>query len=169
MKRKLLLVILLSAVALDQVNAQQRLPSIHRAKIGLGPDVIVARKEVGYGGSLNIQVPILTKLSLTSTVSYYSFYTLENKKKVNTFDPSFVPVKVGARYYVSDAVYLHGDAGYAYPKTDGDIKSFIITPGIGFEFPYKKSAFDFGFRFEFWTDSPRTFAALNAAWNFGFQ
>jgi hypothetical protein len=119
----------------------------------------------GIGGSLkyeynlsnNIQslnTPFfLNKLYLTLGGGYESFpvkTVLQNAYVPSTY--SYVPVKIGLKYYALKGLYAEGQYGDVYYAQHGGGKSNDFSYGIGYSF---KGGFEFGARFEKWMQTPQ--------------
>ncbi|MGY0038166.1 hypothetical protein [Pedobacter sp. NJ-S-72] len=80
-----------------------------------------------------------------------------------------VPVKIGARYFISDSFYAGGEVGAAFITGDGGGTAFAYSPSIGFEFPLaNKNAIDLSAKYEGWSkESSVGFFGLRVAYNFG--
>ncbi|MFI5159725.1 MAG: hypothetical protein ACHQHN_00540 [Sphingobacteriales bacterium] len=118
---------------------------------------------IGWGGSLKYEIPVARQTMFTITGGVTSFAA-----KLNNFSytDSFVPLKAGLKYYLSQGFYAEGQLGVAfYVGSDGVFSYFAYSPGIGYTF---NGHFDLGARYEGWVKSGGTLSqlALRAAYNF---
>ncbi|KIO77333.1 hypothetical protein TH53_10010 [Pedobacter lusitanus] len=179
MKKLFLLTAIAGVFAFGNVSAQK----IKGPKLGIGADFAIPVGNLsngykfGYGGSLLFQTPIAPKLNFTASAGYlsmvgktldfyYGNYSLSGKVP----NSNVIPVKVGARYFVTDSFYAGGEVGAAFVSEDGDNgTAFAYAPGIGLELPLaNKKAVDLGVRYEGWSkNSSVGFFGLRVAYNFG--
>ncbi len=116
-----------------------------------------------WGASVKYELPIATKTLFTISAGYtYLPYTSFEKGFLkaegnNSTGASFVPVKVGIKYYVSHGFFVEGQAGVAFAIKGPNYKtSFAWSPGVGYTFG---NGIEVGARFESWSNS----GALNQA------
>ncbi|QQL51300.1 hypothetical protein [Mucilaginibacter ginkgonis] len=101
-------------------------------------------------GSARLQYDFKGALALMLTSGYTHFfaksYSLGNVA-ISPKDYGMMPVKVGAKYFVSKQFYLSGEVGPGF-ETSGMFKStkFIFSPGIGIV--VSKTNIDVGLRYE---------------------
>lgn len=178
MKKLFILTALAGLFAINSVNAQttpKKDPAMGGSKLGVGADFAFPVGDAanvldfGYGGSLNLQIPVASKLNFTGSAGYLSFQT---KKDLlgNTTSFGTIPVKAGLRYFLAENFYAGGELGAAFSTEKNGKTSFAYAPGLGFEFPVDdKLAVDIGARYEGWSANGATtsFIGLRAALNFG--
>ncbi|NRF40988.1 outer membrane beta-barrel protein [Pedobacter foliorum] len=122
----------------------------------------------GVGGSILYQHPVSTSLNITGNVGYIKF---NGKQTIGTlkYMQSFIPIKVGARYFLTQNIYGTAEVGSSIATTSGSGASFIYTPGLGFEIPVSSNgSLDIGARYESWTKNTGTisFIGIRAGYNF---
>lgn len=175
MKKVFLLTAIAGIFAFSNVNAQSKDPAMNGPKLGIGAEFAFPMGnygdlyKMGYGGSLNYQHPVAPNLNLTVSAGYLGFKTKDFLGFSGT--SGYIPVKVGARYFVAENFYLNGEIGAAFDASKGDGTSFIYSPGAGVEFPVAdKSSIDLGVRYEGWGKQfgvTPSFIGVRAAFNFG--
>ena len=177
MKRLFLLTAIAGVLGLSSVNAQTKDVAMTGSKLGIGAEFAFPTGnfgdvyDFGYGGSLQFQTPIANKLNFIATGGYLNFQGKENALG-GTFtapDRGFIPLKVGARYFLAENFYAGGELGAAIGTGSGSSTAFVYTPHIGIEFPVAdKSTIDLGARYEAWSNNGTSrFVGLRLAYNFG--
>lgn len=169
--------------AFSNVSAQ----NVKGSKLGVGVDFAVPMGNLsdGYkfsvGGSLLFQTPIANKLNFTASAGYLNLLGKSNVQYLALNNNGFyfdqadvpnagvVPVKVGARYFISERFYAGGEVGAALFTGEDGGTAFAYSPGIGFELPLaNKNAIDLSAKYEGWSkNSSVSFFGLRVAYNFG--
>lgn len=155
------------------VNAQSK---PEQSKLGLGLDVafpVGNYKDVadyGFGVSLLYQNAVGQHLRITGNVGYLRFHGPAIFSNIK-YKEGYVPIKAGARYFITGHLFLTGELGVAIPTANGygSGTAFIYTPGVGTEFKITKTgSLDLGIRYENWARSnqTRSFAGIRAGYNF---
>ncbi|MGY4384596.1 opacity protein-like surface antigen [Pedobacter sp. UYP24] len=124
----------------------------------------------GTGPSIVYQNGITKSLNYTFSVAYLRFNGDGEFLNVK-YRESFVPIKVGLRYFFSEYIYGGGEAGVSFSSANGSGSgtSFAYAPTLGVEFPVSnKGSIDLGVRYEGWSRSSgaRSFIGLRAGYNF---
>lgn len=174
MKKLFLLTAIAGIFAFTNASAQKD-AAMNGPKLGIGAEFAFPIGDfgkgfdLGYGGSLLYQHPVAPNLNLTANAGYLSF---QSKKDIlgGRINAGFVPVKVGARYFVAENFYVNGEIGAAFATGDNaNGTAFAYSPGIGVEFPVAdKSSIDLGARYEGWSkNGSLSFIGVRAAFNFG--
>jgi len=164
-----LLMLFLFANAYAQSSAQVAEP-----RLGIGLDIGLPIGDFGdfanygVGGSILYQHPVSTSLNITGNVGYIKF---NGKQTIGTlkYMQSFIPIKVGARYFLTQNIYGTAEVGSSIATTSGSGASFIYTPGLGVEIPVSNTgSLDIGARYESWTKNTGTtsFIGIRAGYNF---
>lgn len=107
---------------------------------------------VGIGGSLKFEYHFQKDLDFTIEGGYESFGVktkLQNAYVLSTI--SYVPVKLGAKYYLVQGFYAEGQFGQAFYCQHGGGGAFDLSGGIGYSF---KPGFEIGLRYEGWHQEP---------------
>lgn len=172
MKKLFLLTAIAGMFALTNVSAQTKDPAMSGQKFGVAAEFAFPTGtfgdfyNLGYGASLQFQTPIAEKLNFTATAGYLNF---KAKDEFGGGNVGFVPVKVGARYFLAENFYAGGELGASFGTKDGSGTAFAYTPNIGVEFPVSdKGSIDLGARYEAWSnDGTLRFFGLRLAYNFG--
>lgn len=172
MKKLFLLTAIAGIFAFTNASAQKD-AAMNGPKLGIGAEFAFPMgnfgdiSKFGVGGSLLYQHPVAPNLNLTASAGYLSF---KYKDILGGGNSGFVPVKVGARYFVAENFYLNGELGASFGTGDfNDGTAFVYSPGVGVEFPVAdKSSIDLGARYEGWSNKGTlSFIGLRAAFNFG--
>lgn len=172
MRKVFLLTAIAGLFAFSSVKAQKDV-AMTGPKLGIGADFAFPMgdfgdvMDLGYGGSLLYQHPVAANLNLTGSAGYLSF---KAKDEFGGGSFGYVPVKVGARYFVAENFFIGGELGASFSTESGGKTAFAYSPGIGIEFPVAdKSAIELGARYEGWSANSTTnsFIGLRLAWNFG--
>lgn len=180
MKKLFLLTAIAGIFAFSNVSAQTKDPAMSGQKLGIGADFAFPTGDFGdgydfgYGGSLQFQTPIATKLNFTASAGYLTFKAKDiTLPGIGTFSPgrfNSIPVKAGIRYFLAENFYAGGELGASFATGDNSGTAFVYTPNIGVEFPVaNKASIDLGARYEAWSRDGSTarFVGLRLAYNFG--
>lgn len=170
---KLLWTVVVGFLMFNTVNAQSK---PEQSKLGLGLDVafpVGNYKDVadyGLGFSLLYQNAVAQHLRITGNVGYLRFHGPAIFSNIK-YKEGYVPLKAGARYFITGQLFFSGEFGVAIPTANGygSGTAFIYTPGLGTEFRITKSgSLDLGIRYESWARSnqTRSFAGIRAGYNF---
>lgn len=172
---KRLLFVLLSFATITAAKAQTG-DAPAEPKFGLGADFAFPmgsfrdQTNFGVGGSILYQHPVSRNLSITGNVGYLQ---LNGKKTILNlkYREGFVPIKAGARYFLSENIYGGAELGVSISTASGNGSgtSFIYVPALGVSFPVSnEGAVDLGIRYESWTrsNSTRSFIGIRAGYNF---
>jgi opacity protein-like surface antigen len=179
MKKLFLLTAIAGIFAFSNVSAQTKDVAMSGSKLGIGADFAFPTGDfgdvakMGYGGSLQFQTPIASKLNFTASGGYLNFQgkdtTIPGLGTIDGGNVGFIPVKAGIRYFLAENFYAGGELGAAFATGDADGTAFVYTPNIGVEFPVAdKASIDLGARYEAWSDNGTLrFFGLRLAYNFG--
>ena len=121
----------------------------------------------GIGGTAQAEYAAAEKLGLTLNAGYLSFSGKSEDILGETFKfptVSVVPVLAGAKYYFTENVYGHAQAGISFFNNDGG-SAFTYSPGIGIKAGEK---FDILVKYQAATKSGSTlsFVGARVAYNF---
>jgi hypothetical protein len=178
MKRCLILV----AATLLSIHAIAQTKPAGQIKLNLAADgyIPIGSAAKGYnfgpGASIKLEVPVAQALYVTATAGFVSLKYKDDLVQLlrltgnYTTANSFVPLKIGARYYVAPQVYLEGGVGGAFGTRSGLGNYYVYTPGAGFIIPIEYNySFDIGLRYEGWIKEGNTpgFVGVHAAFKFG--
>jgi hypothetical protein len=129
-----------------------------------------------FGGSVQIDIPIVQSLYVTVNAGYNDFFI---KKELGGTDMKLVPVKAGLKYFpVGNIFYVQGEAGASFLTNKTDLQAdksaaFVYAPQVGVLLKLApKNYIDLGVRFEgtssFYNGgSNGNFLGLRAAYSFG--
>jgi hypothetical protein len=109
-----------------------------------------------FGGSLQVDIPVVSQLFVTVNAGYSNFYSKDNAYGTGLKAPDIqlLPVKAGLKFFPVKYFYIQGEAGasFALNKSDLDYTNsaaFIYAPQIGVMIPVGGYNFiDAGFRYE---------------------
>jgi hypothetical protein len=96
------------------------------------------------GGTARLQYGVNKNVALTLTSGYYNFFATQAAKDAGRTSFGIVPVKVGAKAFVTDNVYVAGEAGVGFETKYTKVKKLILSPGIG----WTDKSWDVGLRYE---------------------
>jgi len=173
--KKFLLLVLITTV-FNNVRAQRRGSEEKQSaflgaafELGLPSSSPIS---VGYGASLKGEIPFAQSLAATLTVGYMSYNYKDSFLSFagtpQVLHPQFAPVKVGLRYEAGPGFYSEGELGEAIRLNNGSGSLFDYSVGLGFLVPVdRKSAVDFGIRYEAYSETQYRQTALRVAYRFG--
>jgi hypothetical protein len=169
MKKLLLIILAFSALQAQAQSVQLTKGFSVGAELGIPTQSIF---NIGFGGSGKAEVPIVSPVSLTVTAGYTSFYY---KSALigggNRFpDPAgFVPLKGGAKVYLSQVFYVEAEGG-AILETNhakNTLSAFAIGPGFLIPLKSENRSIDFSLRYERWSNN-LTQTGLRVAYRLGW-
>ena len=141
-------------------NAQDKTPSPVHPRVSLGAEFAVPVGKqysdsftIGFGGSGKLDVPITSALYATASAGFVSFYSKDKNAGValDLNNKSYIPLKAGAKYYMSPIFYAQGEVGASVGIQKNSGTSLIWAPGLGASFPItKRGFFNSDIRFEGW-------------------
>ncbi|WPU95484.1 hypothetical protein SNE25_08105 [Mucilaginibacter sabulilitoris] len=113
------------------------------------------------GASVQYEMPIATNTLFTASAGYsYLLFTDAKKRLVRAFDDpksgaSFIPMKVGLKYYVSNGFFVEGQAGVVFALKSKSANAnydtaFAWSGGAGYTF---KNGLELSARYENWSNS----------------
>ncbi|MFD2145219.1 outer membrane beta-barrel protein [Mucilaginibacter antarcticus] len=123
------------------------------------------------GGDLKYDHPIATNTFFTTSAGYTYFpykSSITSALKSVGIDKSgtgFVPLKVGAKYFINPQFYTEGQVGAAISTESGGGTGFAYAPGIGIKF---SNHADLGIRYEGWTKDGETISQFAFRLGIGF-
>jgi hypothetical protein len=168
MKRFLFLILLFyAAQAIAQDEPLKKAISIG-GELGI-PNASVY--SIGLGVSGKGEFPVSGKVAITATAAYSIFFYKSNLfGNSKTPDAArFVPLKVGAKYYLNEGVYFEGELGTAIETNYLKQDLFAFSLGPGFIIPIKgKYGVDLGLRYEKWSNHQVQQTAIRIAHRFGW-
>lgn len=179
MKKLLLSLAMVAGLGLA-ANAQTKDPAMNGSKLGVGADFAFPTGnysdyvDYAVGGSLNLQIPLASKINFVGEAGYLSHTTKEVLGVTASYGT--IPLKAGLRLFLAENFYAQGQIGAAISTEDNGKTGFLYAPSLGVEFPVaNKMSIDFGARYEGWTNQPslvsgtqtNSFIGLRAALNFG--
>ena len=173
-----------TAVALFfAVNAEAQTITPDKFRFGVGVEGgIVTGAAHDYsnlelGGTARVQYGLSPNVALTLTSGYYNFFG----KSVPGLDEKYqslgmVPIKLGAKYFFTQNLYLAGEAGvgietktFAYQGEPDNLDSqthtkLLLTPGIG----YASKHWDVGVRYENYSGQNTNYGVVGLRLAYGF-
>ena len=187
MKKTLLSLIILFSAALNSFAQSDNT----NTKIGVGFDIGVvtgpASSVYGATGGLlfKLEQPVVTSFSVTLTTGYTGYITQGGVATgYDSYDgsysygsiASFVPLELGAKYYLSQKLYVEGDFGLSFnlgSNTNYPTQKVapMYAPNVGYTIPFgaSKISVDVSLKYEgrIETGSPYSQVAACAVFNFG--
>ncbi|MDN3586446.1 hypothetical protein QWY86_07215 [Pedobacter aquatilis] len=149
-------------------NAQNTTNLSFGAEIGLPSGNFSGISAIGTGGSIKLDVPVLNQLAVTVNAGFMNFFGRRNQVLV-VKDFTYIPIKGGLKYYLSDGFYAEAQAGTGLPINEGQKTLFVWSPGLGNIFKLRgKGLLDVGLRYEGWTGKNDEVQLLNSSNTKGF-
>lgn len=142
-----ILLLLLLSLGLNAQNT----PNISiGTELGLPSGNFANVSGVGVGASLKADFPISTDFAITLNGGYMNFFGKRTYlQQVN--DLTYLPVKAGLKYQLSESFYAEGQLGAGFALNDGQKTVFVFSPGFGNKFKLSgKNRLDLGVRYEAW-------------------
>lgn len=167
--RKFKFIFVLSVVLVSLKAQAQNAPNLGiGAEIGLPSGNFTSLTGIGLGASLKFDLPVSENLGITLNGGYMNFFGKRNQI-MNIKDLTYLPVKAGLKYQLSETFYAEGQVGTALALNDGQKTLFVWSPGIGnvFRLP-GKNKLDLGIRYEVWTGKNDNLIILNTSNSKGF-
>ncbi|TCD11111.1 hypothetical protein EZ449_06350 [Pedobacter frigidisoli] len=139
------------------------------AEVGLPSGNFTNISGIGVGASIKADFPIASEFAITLNVCYMNFFGKKNQF-INTQDLTYIPLKAGLKYQISEGFYAEGQLGAALPLNDGQKTVFVWSPGFGNQFRLSgNNKLDLGIRYEAWSSKNDTnIIALNTSNTKGF-
>ena len=102
--------------------------------------------DVGFGGAGGLDIPVTRALYATGSAGVTSFYRKDSETR------TYIPMKVGAKYYFSRMIYGQAEIGTSVGVQQGAGTAFIFAPGAGISYPVtERSSVNMGVRYESWS------------------
>jgi len=153
MKKILLLLVVLCAVAFNTFAQMSKSDNVGKFSIGIDPGLPVGSASDVYNFALGIDlkydIPIATSTFFNVSAGYTAMFTKSDLKAIgfkSTY--GFIPVKVGLKYFVNEGFFVEGQIGATFSTESGGGTAFAYAPGIGYKF---SDAVDAGIRYEGWS------------------
>lgn len=178
--KNITLAIIIFAISILKVNAQQevkekvkkRITYSFGADIGIPVGYVANYSSIVAGGSLQAEYPGFKATSITASVGYLDFIAKRGGKGV-----SFIPVLLGAKYYLAPKIYASGQIGISFygGRDHGDgngggsgEKYFTYVPGVGF---HTSKHFDVLLKYEavYIASSARTYSSAGVRISYNFN
>ncbi|RZL31516.1 MAG: hypothetical protein EOP00_35015 [Pedobacter sp.] len=123
---------------------------------------------IGLGASVKADFPIAPEVSLTLDAGFMNFFGKKNKL-INIQDLTYMPIKAGIKYHLSEGIYAEAQLGAAFPLNTGQARLFAWSPGLGNLFKLRsENLLDVSLRYEGWTGENPTPSFLNTSNTKGF-
>ena len=154
-------------------------------RLSVGPDAGVPLGDLSngynwnFGGSVQVDIPIIHNLYVTVNGGYDNFFVKKNQADVVDKNMQLIPVKAGLKYFpVGNIFYVQGEAGATFLANKSDLgaansTAFTFAPQVGALVKLTgKNYIDLGVRWEstaaFYDGANRmNFLGLRAAYSFG--
>lgn len=175
-KNKILLLFILFLIS-GTLKAQSQANIGIGAEIGLPSGNFANLSGIGLGASLKADLPIASDFAISLNGGFMNFFGKRNQLfKVQ--DLTYIPVKAGLKYQLSESFYAEGQLGAGFSIKNGQNTLFVWSPGIGNQFKLSgENKLDFGIRYEAWTgknaaggldkSSSKGFVGVRVAYVFG--
>ncbi|RLJ79960.1 hypothetical protein [Pedobacter alluvionis] len=137
------------------------------AEIGLPSGNFSNLSGIGLGASVKADLPVAESFAITLNAGFMNFFGRSNQL-FNVQDLTYIPVKAGLKYQLSESFYAEGQLGAALPLNKDQRTLFAWSPGIGNQFKLSGgNKLDLGIRYEAWTGR-NNIAGLNKSDSKGF-
>lgn len=149
------------------ISAQAQKRSYQKVNFSLGIDAGLPTGGLSdthtfmYGASLQLGVPVVTKLHFTASLGYNAFtgknntdLQLQDAPLYNYPNIRSVPLKLGLKYYLEPNLYVQGEGGATFLPNGARLYNeatyaYLYAAQIGVELPAGKSNFvNVGLRYE---------------------
>lgn len=152
MKKILLLLVVLSAVAFNSFAQSSKSDDVGKFSIGVDPGLPVGNasdySSFAIGGDLKYSIPAAENFDVSLSAGYTAFLG----KTINGFKlPSIkgIPIKLAGRYNFDGSTGFFGEVAFgAAFIQDGGGTAFLYAPGIGYAMD---GGFEVGLRYEGWS------------------
>lgn len=144
-------------------------------KLGFGPEIAIPTgnsaniSSIGVGGYVKFEQAVAQKFSITETAELTNFF---GKKFLNirSQDLTYLPVKLGLKYFPSENFYAEGQGGLAFPVNNSGKSNFTWALGVGNFIKSRNSnaQFDFGLRYQALTSTVQKSFEDNSKTSFGY-
>lgn len=138
------------------------------AEIGLPTGNFSGISAIGAGASIKLDLPVFNQFALSLNAGYMNFFGRRNQVLI-VKDLTYIPLKVGLKYFLSEGFYAEAQLGAGLPVNQGQKTLFVWSPGVGniFKLP-GKGLLDVGLRYEAWTGRNDEIQFLNRSNSKGF-
>ncbi len=135
-------------------------------KISVGPEIALPSGDLsnsqsfGVGGTAQLEIPLQEKLM---GVAYSGIMLFKGKSAGNGYNYpglTFIPVRVGVKYFLTGSVYGGLQAGLGFIN-QGVGTAFSYSPQIGYEFKTNSGkAIDATFKYDGYSKSGGSFSSI---------
>lgn len=154
-------------------------------RLSVGPEVGVPVGDLSnnynwnFGGSVQLDIPIVRDLFVTVNAGYNNFFVKNDKRIVPNKNLQLIPVKAGLKYFpAGNLFYVQGEAGASFLANKSDLNAnksaaFVYAPQVGVLLKLAdKNYLDLGVRWEgnssfYDGGNTNNFLGLRAAYSFG--
>jgi hypothetical protein len=116
------------------------------------------------GGTARLQYGIEKNLALTFTSGYYNFFATQAAKDVGGESFGVVPVKLGIKGFLTDNIYLGGEAGAGFETKYAKNTKLILSPAVG----WANKSWDVGVRYENFSGQSDSYGVVALRLAYGF-
>ncbi len=142
--------------------------------VGFGPEINLPSGNfsnlsgIGLGFSVKASFPITEDFAISINGGYANFFG-KRSQVFHIADLTYVPLKAGLKYYLSETFYAEGQFGAGLALKDGQKNVMIWSPGIGNQFSLNnENKLDFGIRYESWMGKNETLIGSSRTNSKGF-
>ncbi len=138
------------------------------AEIGLPSGNFSGISAIGTGASIKLDLPVSNQFALSLNAGFMNFFG-RRSQILTVKDLTYIPIKAGLKYYLSEGFYAEAQAGTGLPINEGQKILFVWSPGVGNIFKLRgKGLLDVGLRYEGWTGRNDEIQFLNRSNSKGF-
>ncbi|MGY3052825.1 hypothetical protein ACVWYG_001021 [Pedobacter sp. UYEF25] len=124
---------------------------------------------IGIGGYVKFEQAVAPKVAVTETAELVTFF---GKKFLNVRSQnlSYLPVKLGLKYFPSENFYLEGQGGLAIPINNQGKSNLTWALGVGsfVKTMNNDGQFDIGLRYQALTNTIQQVIQTSSKTNFGY-
>lgn len=138
------------------------------AEIGLPSGNFSGISAIGTGASIKLDLPVSSQFAVSLNAGFMNFFGRRNQVLI-VKDLTYIPLKAGLKYYLSEGFYAEAQIGAGLPINQGQQTLFVWSPGVGNIFKLRgKGLLDAGLRYEGWTGRNDNIQFLNSSNSKGF-
>jgi hypothetical protein len=163
------LFIIVATLSITIANAQS--VGDGKLRFGIGVDGLLPVGSLnnlegfGLGITPRLQYGISNNVALTFTSGIYHFFPKQYYVNYAKYDLDIIPVKAGIKVFVTNNIYLAGEAGAGFEvENGGGPVKLILSPGLG----YASKHWDIGARYENFSGNDYAYGTVGLRVAYGF-
>lgn len=116
------------------------------------------------GGTARLQYGVANNVALTLTSGYYNFFASDAAKANGGESIGLVPVKLGIKGFVTNNIYLGGEAGAGFETKYEKNTKLLLSPAVG----WANRSWDVGVRYESMSGQSDSYGVVALRLAYGF-